>query len=602
MSKIRNSLAALSLAAAGLISNTGAQAQSTGQIDATKGAVNMGLSQPKGTLNSKQTAVSALQEMSKMDITTSDGTVIRGGVEFRNTGAIAQGEVGKEIFSNAAVVVKVEAGSKHRGFLTSLGFKISENNYLVLSHQELSELLKFQFTTQTQEGWLSQVTDAAVWTWVNPNMESRLQYGKVSIYQTESQSKSFGNEKLTMETSSMYELFQKEMRVAGQKNQGAEASFGIAIDLKTTLSLGAGVQNMRDKTFLDRGSKTTGTAQIGLKRDLADGKILSLGISGSGNETRYTVGFDKKAENGLSYGVQAFKSAGKNGQVDTAGIQFRVSGNMNIDGFNPSGSVATKTPIKYAAASPDKNPSVIVPVSENEKSLPSYYQVLSNGKYAVSANEYAAAGGVMPQMIASNDDAPAVQLRAAYTTNLPISKPKNLLDATFQAGNATYIPKQVYASVDTTVTPVRLISIDKTLLPAGSMIDTVTGDVTIPVVLALGNFKSATNTTNGRNISVDSFDILGNSLRIRTASLQSSLSPGVNSITVVTTAATITILAKLGSVEIQSITVTPNAPTATIDDVANKIVLPAGTDLGLYEVNDSVGGLGWVPLTASATF
>jgi hypothetical protein len=167
----------------------------------------------------------ALQGLSKVDVVTSGGTVLRGGVEFRNTGAIVEAEAGKEIFKDSAVVVKLGVGSSHREFLTSLGFKYGEDNYLVLTHDELRSRLEYQFETQSKTGWFKQVTNAVTWTWVNPDLGSRIRYGKISAYQSKSDSVSFGDEEFTQETPELYELFSKEMRVAGMKKQGFEGVF-----------------------------------------------------------------------------------------------------------------------------------------------------------------------------------------------------------------------------------------------------------------------------------------------------------------------------------------------------------------------------------------
>ncbi len=604
MSKLKNSIAALGLAAAALTSNGGAQAQSTNQTDLTRGAVNAGLiaGDPMAqnpyfqNQQAKNGNIAALAGISRMNIRAADGTVIRGGIEFRNTGAIGQFEVGKELFENFAIVARVEGGSKHQGMLLSMGFQVAENNYLVLTHQKLRELLSFQFTSQEQSGWLSQVTTAASWTWVNPKKDDLFQYGKASVYKTDSDSRSFGMEQYSTETTALYELFQKEMRVAGVSIQGAEASTGVRASEKVTLHGGIGTQNRKDNTLVDTGSKSSPTAKLGLEYKVNPNMSIIGGVAGSSFETRTSVGIMGRTEGGLNVGVQAYHSNPKDsGQKTSTGVMFQLSGNFNLDGFNPGGKQTSKSTPARASVSP-----IAAPTVSDTTQKPEYYSQLPNGTYSVSASDYAKHGGVIPDVQSTGPESFGSATPAlGVSGTLPFMRPKTLLDATFQAGAESYIPKQVYASVDTTVTPTRLVSIDKTALPTGASIDKLTGNIIVQSGLPLGAFVSAVNAANGQAIPASVFLVNGNTITIQTQALQPYLATGTNTLTVTTQNATVVIVAEKGSVIIKSVVVTPNAPSATADDTNNRIVLGSSIDSSLVEVNS---GAGWVPYSASATY
>jgi len=70
----------------------------------------------------------------------------------------------------------------------------------------------------------------------------------------------------------------------------------------------------------------------------------------------------------------------------------------------------------------------------------------------------------------------------------------------FVGERPTYVPFTVKAKIDPTATPVLLISVDKTQLPAGSTIDKVTGKTTIALATAPGALLSATNQNNGASV------------------------------------------------------------------------------------------------------
>ena len=63
--------------------------------------------------------------------------------------------------------------------------------------------------------------------------------------------------------------------------------------------------------------------------------------------------------------------------------------------------------------------------------------------------------------------------------------PKSVLDATFQAGREGFFPKSVTVQKDATVVARRLVAIDKSDLPSGARIDTVTGNIIIPTGISL---------------------------------------------------------------------------------------------------------------------
>jgi len=252
----------------------------------------------------KNAAAQVLQNISQVNVVTEDGTVIRGGIQFRNTGAILEGEIGKEIFDGSAMVVKLGAGAKHREFLTSVGFKAGENNYWVLTHDQLSNKLEHQFDTQNQEGWFKQVTNAVAWTWINPNLDSKIKYGKVSAYQSTSESKSYGDEEFSKETPTMYELFAKEMRVAGMKKSGIEGTFGYQLTDKTTVSLGVGAETTQFDLTIPEPAKTSATGKLALQYQLDQRSTIGASIATSGTENRLSLGYSQRFVNGLNASIQ----------------------------------------------------------------------------------------------------------------------------------------------------------------------------------------------------------------------------------------------------------------------------------------------------------
>lgn len=128
-------------------------------------------------------------------------------------------------------------------------------------------------------------------------------------------------------------------------------------------------------------------------------------------------------------------------------------------------------------------------------------------------------------------------------SSLPFAMPKNVLEATFQAG--ADISKQVYAQVDQTVQTRRLVSVDRTQLPNGTSIDPATGDMNVVHATPVGNILNAVNqTNNGQALPISAFGVFGNALTIRTQELQNFLIFGINTLILTTDKTKVTIIAE----------------------------------------------------------
>jgi hypothetical protein len=65
-----------------------------------------------------------------------------------------------------------------------------------------------------------------------------------------------------------------------------------------------------------------------------------------------------------------------------------------------------------------------------------------------------------------------------------------------------------------------MVAIDKTELPSGARIDTLTGNIVIPTGVQLGNIISAINVTNKQALPVTAFTITGSVIIVNTKVLE----------------------------------------------------------------------------------
>lgn len=169
-----------------------------------------------------------------------------------------------------------------------------------------------------------------------------------------------------------------------------------------------------------------------------------------------------------------------------------------------------------------------------------------------------------------------------------------------------FLPSQVVAKLDTTATPTRLIAVNKGSLPAGSSIDTLTGNITTPLGVSVTGIAGVTKNLAAFT-NAGQFSVSGTNLVINT-SLITQPAAGVSDSYVVTAnnlgggTTLITISVSRGSVKIDSITVGAGAadttPPTTTSAPAISVAAAATTVSVTQTINEA--GTGYYLLQAAA--
>ncbi len=152
----------------------------------------------------------------------------------------------------------------------------------------------------------------------------------------------------------------------------------------------------------------------------------------------------------------------------------------------------------------------------------------------------------------------------------------------------SFVPTHINAIIDPTARPTRLVSIDKTVLPTGSTIDTATGIMTIALPSVPGVLLSAVNLTNGQSV-LSAFSLSGNGLVFNPRLLESALSSGTNTVEVETTNHFITLTLQKGSVVLTGVSIVTkvvDAPTsASAPTISNITQTSASATVNITDAN-----------------
>lgn len=149
------------------------------------------------------------------------------------------------------------------------------------------------------------------------------------------------------------------------------------------------------------------------------------------------------------------------------------------------------------------------------------------------------------------------------------------------ANRPAYLPSQVVAKVDTSAIPTRLVVVAKTGLPAGSSLDSATGDITVPLGVTVTGIAGIT-LDGGAFANGGQFTAAGTTLRISPrlmtepavgdtdtyAVTLNNLGGGTTLVTVVVTRGSV----RIGSILVAAGNQAPLASDATADAAFNNFV------------------------------
>jgi hypothetical protein len=332
-----------------------------------------------------------------------------------------------------------------------------------------------------------------------------LEHIEVNGYLADTASRDLADKTYIIDTASLYELWSDPRRIAGGKIIGLQGRLGLAPAPSTRVTLSLGAERLDYDLLAGQDRHDQLTGGIEWQQQLTDALSLKATADRHAAQSRYGFGLQRRLANNQNLGVDLTHIQGHDGTPDDS----RVSLGWSIP-FG--GSVGRTAPEANAA---QINP----PATPTRSAMPA--QGTSTGLLARLAQ-----------------------------------RPR-------------YLPSQVVAKIDISAAPTRLIAVDKAGLPVGSGIDAATGDITVPLGVAVIGIAGISR-DGGAFVNGGQFGHTGDSLVIKPSRITH---PAVGDIdTYVVTlnnqdgsTAIVTIKVSHGSVSIDSIVITaiPAAPTAS---------------------------------------
>ena len=374
-----------------------------------------------------------------------DGKLISINPQYnKQNGVAVGGSLASPLSKNMAVGILLTAGSDKNEWLLNTGFDLTSNQRFIFSLGQLRQKLDFNFLSGNQKTSVRQDNIAGSYQYFLG--KDWLNAAEVNAYLSDTGSITLGDKTYFTDTASLYELWSDRRRIAGGRVTGAQGRLVFTPTSKTTIKVGLGAERLTYDYLTGNESNTRATGSAELVQRLDNDFNFRASANAGSSQNRYALGLGRSFKGGAQLGIDVATIQGRDNTFNDN--QLLLSYSQSFGGNNASafGSVPT-------------------------------------GMNNTALNNLDASGAPMNQ---ASD-------RTGMSNPTADTWASSLVDQVSR--RPSFLPSQVIAKIDTTSTPIRLIAIDKTAVPVGSALDTLTGNITSPTGTAVSGIKDVTKNT-----------------------------------------------------------------------------------------------------------
>lgn len=215
------------------------------------------------------------------------------------------------------------AGADKREFLVNAGFDLSENQRFIATFGQLRQDMDFGFRSGNEEAEMTQNSGAL-------SYQYRLGKGwlnavELNGYLADTPSNDLADKTYTIDTATLYELWNDPRRVAGGRVTGLQGRLVLTPLAGATFKLGLGGEELEYDflTAKDTTSRATGSAEW--TQQLAENYTLRAGANTMAAMDRYTLGLSRTLAGGHRLGVDLASNQGRDGVPDDNQVRLSYS-------------------------------------------------------------------------------------------------------------------------------------------------------------------------------------------------------------------------------------------------------------------------------------
>jgi hypothetical protein len=233
---------------------------------------------------------------------------------------------------NAAVGILLNVGADKKELLVNAGYQPDAGNRFILSVGQLRQFFDIAFPSGAEKAEMTQTSGGLSYQFYLGR--ELLNYLELNGYLADTPSRSLGDKTFSVDTATLYELWNDQRRIAGGRVTGLQGKLGLTPLPGGTVKLGFGSERLTYDYLTGSQSVDRLTGGAEWQQKLGNGFAFNLGGDSAAAASRYTLGLTHSAptEGGgnSQLGIGLIAIRGRDGMRDDN--QVKLSYTATFDG------------------------------------------------------------------------------------------------------------------------------------------------------------------------------------------------------------------------------------------------------------------------------
>lgn len=222
-------------------------------------------------------------------------------------GAIRLGE-------NAALGLLLAGGDRKNEVLLNAGFNLDPRQRLIFSFDRLRQNLEFDFVSGADRAWMTQNSGGVSYQYqLGQSLVQQLEF---NTYLADTSSRNLAAKTYTVNTTTLFELWNDPRRIAGGRVAGVQGRIGLSPLQGSNVKLSLGGERLVYDLLAGDDKTTRLTGGIEWIQQLGAGYQLMLGADSFAAQSRYSLGLEGRLNEGQQIGLAFTRIQGHDGAPD----------------------------------------------------------------------------------------------------------------------------------------------------------------------------------------------------------------------------------------------------------------------------------------------
>lgn len=279
-----------------------------------------------------------------------------------NVGAVVR------LGEGAAVGLLLSGGERKSEVLVNAGVDLDPRQRLIFSFGQLRQSLEYDFASGADRARMTQNSGGISYQYQLG--QSLLKQLELNTYIADTRSRDLADKTYSVDTASVYELWNDPRRIAGGRVTGVQGQIGLSPLQGSNVKLSLGGERLVYDLLAGDDKTTRLTGGIEWTQQLGAGYQLLVGADSFAAQSRYSLGLERRLNDGQQIGLAFTSIQGRDGAPDDNRVQLTWSAGFGATGSRPAGTLLSSAP-PAGAAIPGQPSSLLDQVARRPAFLPS---------------------------------------------------------------------------------------------------------------------------------------------------------------------------------------------------------------------------------------